>query len=85
MVCAELVASLGPGLQTLAVKTGLGRFSAPAPPFPRPPPARRSSTRPRAALCPAPQDAPVYDPGAPCTITVALNTADQADPYRNRG
>ena len=23
--------------------------------------------------------------GAPCTITVELNTADQADPYRNRG
>jgi len=38
----------------------------------------------RAALR-APLQAPVYDPGAPCTITVELNTADQADPYRNRG
>ena len=28
--------------------------------------------------------APVYDPGAPCTITVELNTTDQADPYRHR-
>ena len=52
--------------------------------IPPPAPARRSSTRP-APRWRAPQDAPVYDPGAPCTITVALNTADQADPYRNRG
>ena len=28
VVCAESAALLGPGLQTLAVKTGLGRFSA---------------------------------------------------------
>ena len=37
----------------------------------------------RAALA-APQDAPVFDPGAPCTIRVELNTSDQADPFRNR-
>ena len=72
----------GPGLQTLAVKTGLGRFSArhlsPA----------RARERDRAGVprrAARPADAPVYDPGAPCTITVELNTADQADPYRNRG
>ena len=30
------------------------------------------------------QSAPVYDPGAPCTIAVELATPDHADAYRNR-
>ena len=28
--------------------------------------------------------APVYDPGAPCTIEVELATSDHADVYRHR-
>jgi len=81
VVCAESAALLGPGLQTLAVKTGLGRFSA----------RHRSPARAREEIEQATRaalkdvsDAPVYDPGAPCTIRVELNTADQTDPYRNR-
>ena len=63
------------------MKTGLGRFSARhLSPATRP---RASSSRPPATRC-RPPGAPVYDPGAPCTITVELNTTDQADPYRHR-
>src|SRR5688572_12683030 len=82
VVCAESAALLGPGLQTLAVKTGLGRFSARH--F-SPARAREEIEQASRAALRAPLHAPVYDPGAPCTITVELNTADQADPYRNRG
>jgi D-amino peptidase len=82
VVCAESAALLGPGLQTLAVKTGLGRFSAR---HRSPARAREEIEHASRAALAAVQDAPVYEPGAPCTITVALNTADQADPYRNRG
>ena len=82
VVCAESAALLGPGLQTLAVKTGLGRFSARH--F-SPARARDEIEQASRAALRAPPSAPVYDPGAPCTITVELNTADQADPYRNRG
>ena len=80
VVCAEATALLGPGLQTLAVKTGLGRFSA----------RHLSPATARERLQQAASDAlqadgaPVYDPGTPCTITVELNTTDQADPYRHR-
>jgi len=82
VVCAESAALLGPGLQTLAVKTGLGRFSAR---HRSPARAREEIEHASRAALAAVQDAPVYEPGAPCSITVALNTADQADPYRNRG
>ena len=80
VVCAEATALLGPGLRTLAVKTGLGRFSA----------RHLSPATARERLQQAARDAlqadgaPVYDPGTPCTITVELNTTDQADPYRHR-
>ena len=57
-------------------------------PFQRPPPLPRG--RPRAARAGGARSvqdvsgAPVYDPGAPCTIAVELATPDHADQYRNR-
>ena len=69
VVCAESSELLGPGLKTLAVKQGLGRFSA----------RHLSPARARELLEAAARDAladvasaPVYDPGAPCTIEVEL-------------
>ncbi len=81
VVCAEAAELLGPGVATLAVKTALGRFSArhlsPA----------RACERLEAAARDAlaePAGAPVYNPGAPCTIEVELATPDRADVYRHR-
>ena len=50
------------------------------------PPARARDVLERAtAQAPAGlAGAPVYDPGAPCTITVELATPDDADKFRNR-
>jgi D-amino peptidase len=72
---------LGPGLQTVAVKRGLGRFSARhlAPARAR----ERIEAGAKHALARL-GDAPVYDPGGPCTITVELATPDDADVYRHR-
>jgi D-amino peptidase len=81
VVCAEAEELLGPGLHTLAVKQGLGRFSAR-----HLAPARVRvllETAARDAVVAAP-GAPVYDPGAPCTIEVELATPDHADPFRHR-
>ena len=81
VVCAESTELLGPQLQTLAVKRGLGRFSA----------RHLSPAKARELLEAAARDAladvasaPVYDPGAPCTIEVELATSDHADVYRHR-
>jgi D-amino peptidase len=81
VVCAEARDLLGDGLSTLAVKTGLGRFSA------RHLSPLRARQRLEAAAREALGDlggAPVYDPGAPCTIAIELATPDHADRYRNR-
>ncbi len=81
VVCAEAAELLGGGLRTAAVKRALGRFSA----------RHLSPARARALLETATAEAlaelagaPVYDPGAPCTITVELATPDDADKFRNR-
>jgi D-amino peptidase len=81
VVCDESAALLGPGLRTLAVKQGLGRFSA----------RHQPPVQARAAIEAAARDAlevlgraPVYEPGSPCTIEVELATPDQAEPYRHR-
>jgi D-amino peptidase len=81
VVCAEASELLGHGLHTLAVKQGLGRFSA----------RHLAPARARVLLEAAARDAvgdaqsaPVYDPGAPCTIEVELATPDHADVYRHR-
>jgi D-amino peptidase len=81
VVCAEASALLGAGLRTVAVKQGLGRFSA----------RHRTPARACALIAAAAREAvdglagaPVYEPGAPCTITVELSTPDQAEPFLNR-
>jgi D-amino peptidase len=81
VVCEEARELLGPGLRTLAVKQGLGRFSA----------RHRSPAHARVLLEAAAREAvanvtgaPVYDPGAPCTIEVELATPDHADAFRHR-
>jgi D-amino peptidase len=81
VVCAESSELLGPQLNTLAVKRGLGRFSA----------RHLSPIKARERLEEAAKtalenvtSAPVYDPGAPCTIEVELATSDHADVYRHR-
>jgi D-amino peptidase len=81
VVCAESAALLGPGLTTVTVKTGLARFSA------RHQPPSRARAAIEAAAREAVQaagDAPVYDPGSPCTIDVTLATPEHAERYAHR-
>jgi D-amino peptidase len=80
-VCAEAAALLGPGLRTVAVKRDLGRFSARHKP---PALARRMIEDGARKAVENASGAPVYDPGAPCTIEVELATPDHADRYRHR-
>ena len=77
VVCAEASALLG--CATLAVKTGLGRYSAR-----HLAPVRARELIEAAAKAAVAERPAVYDPGAPCTIRVELNTTDQVDPYRHR-
>jgi D-amino peptidase len=81
VVCDEASALLGPRLKTLAVKRGLGRFSARHQP---PAYARIAIAEAAAEALAALDGAPVYEPGAPCTIEVDLATPDHAEPYRHR-
>jgi D-amino peptidase len=81
VVCAESSELLGPGLRTLAVKEGLGRFAA------RNMAPRRARRLIQAAAADALRnlgDAPVYDPGTPCEIEVELGAPDHATRYRHR-
>jgi D-amino peptidase len=79
--CREGRALLGDGLTTVAVKRGLGRFSA------RQLPAARAreliEDGAKRALADLKAVAP-YDPGRPCEITVDFNTSDHAERYRFR-
>ncbi len=80
-VCDEATALLGTGLTTVAVKRGLGRFSARqiAPQRARElieDAARRALADPRAV-------AP-YDPGRPCEIRVELTATNATDQYRSK-
>jgi D-amino peptidase len=81
VVCEESAALLGPGLRTLAVKRALGRFSARHQPPARAVPAIQEAARQALSAL---GDAPVYEPGAPCTIEVDLAAPDHAEPFRNR-
>jgi len=81
VVCAEAAELLGSGLHTAAVKRALGRFSAR---HLSPARARSLIETASAQALAALGGAPVYDPGAPCTITVELATPDDADRFRNR-
>jgi D-amino peptidase len=80
-VCREATELLGDGLTTVAVKKGLGRFSARQVP---PLKARqmiedgaRSALRDLSVVEP-------YEPGRPCEITVEFTTPDRLVEYRNR-
>jgi D-amino peptidase len=79
--CAEARDLLGPGLTTVAVKAGLGRFSA------RQIPPQRAreliEAGAREALGDVAAVAP-YDPGRPCEIEVELTTTSAADKYRRK-
>jgi D-amino peptidase len=78
--CREATALLGDGLTTVAVKQGLGRFSARhiAPVRAREliEKAAASALTDRTAVRP-------YDPGSPCEITVELSTSDEVERYRH--
>jgi D-amino peptidase len=79
--CVEARDLLGPGLTTVAVKRGLGRFSARqvAPLRARElieDGARRALADPGAVAA--------YDPGRPCEIRVELTTTSATDEYRRK-
>ena len=80
-VCEEGRELLGPGLTTVAVKRGLGRFSARSIP-----PARVRELIENAAkqALADPGAVPPYDPGSPCEIRVDFATPDETDKYRFR-
>ena len=80
-VCREAQALLGQGLTTVAVKTGLGRYSAR-----QIPPVRAREmieAGARQALRDVKAVAP-YDPGRPCAIEVEFTAPDAAAPFARR-
>jgi D-amino peptidase len=79
--CHEAKELLGPGLTTVAVKSGLGRFSA------RQLPPRRARELIEDGAKRALADlgaVPPYDPGRPCEIRVELTRTDALDEYRRK-
>jgi D-amino peptidase len=78
--CREATALLGDGLTTVAVKQGLGRFSARhiAPVRAR----ELIQTGAAAALSDLGAVAP-YSPGSPCEIRIELATSDEVERYRH--
>jgi D-amino peptidase len=80
-VCREARELLGPGLTTVPVKTGLGRFSA------RQIPPLRARELIEAGARRALEDVdavPPYDPGTPCEIEIEFTSPDRLVEYRNR-
>ena len=80
-VCREGAELLGSGLTTVAVKKGLGRFSA------RQVPPLRAREMIENGARQALQDLSTvkpYDPGRPCEITIEFMTPDRVVEYRNR-
>lgn len=79
--CREGAQLLGGRVTTVAVKKGLGRFSA------RQLPARRAREQIEAGARIALGDLGAvgpYDPGSPCEIVVDYNTSDHVERYRYR-
>jgi D-amino peptidase len=80
-VCEEARELLGPGLTTVEVKQGLGRFSA------RQIPPLRARTLieegARAALADV-SAVPPYDPGSPCEIRVEFTRTEACDEYARK-
>jgi len=80
-VCREGAELLGSGLTTVAVKKGLGRFSA------RQVPPLRAREMIEDGARRALQDLSAvkpYDPGRPCEITIEFMAPDRVVEYRNR-
>jgi len=80
-VCREATALLGDGLTTVAVKKGLGRYSA------RQFPALKAREMIEDGAKRALKDLSAvdpYDPGRPCAITIEFMTPDRVVEYRNR-
>ena len=79
--CDEAAALLGEDLVTVAVKQGLGRYSAR-----QIPPARAREMIEEGAKRALQERRPVrpYDPGQPCEIKVEVVSPDRAEPYRNK-
>ena len=77
--CREGTALLGDGLTTVAVKKGLGRFSARQVPAPKARDLIEAGAR--SALSDLKAVAP-YVPGSPCEILVDFNTSDNVEKYR---
>ena len=79
--CREGRRLLGDGLTTVAVKKGLGRFSARQVPAPK---ARELiEDGARRALADR-YSVPAYNPGSPCEIVVDFNTSEHVERYRFR-
>jgi len=78
--CREAQELLGGGLTTVAVKQGLGRFSAR---HISPLRARELIEGAAAKALSDPNAVPPYDPGKPCQITVELATSEEVERYRH--
>jgi D-amino peptidase len=80
-VCTEATELLGQGLTTVAVKKGLGRFSArQVAPLKARELIEDGAKRALKDLTAVPR----YDPGRPCEITIEFMTPDRVVEYRNR-
>ena len=79
--CREGTALLGAGLETVQVKTALGRFSAR---HKTPAVARELIEAGARRAVSNPGGVKPYDPGHPCEIRVELATSDHAEQYRHR-
>jgi D-amino peptidase len=80
-VCAEARDLLGPGLTTVAVKRGFGRFAARNV---APLRARELIEEAAGSALADPTAVGPYDPGRPCEIRVEFNTSSALDEYRHR-
>jgi D-amino peptidase len=78
--CREAEGLLGDGLTTVAVKQGLGRFSAR---HIAPIRAREQIEEAAAAALSDLAAVTPYDPGSPCEIRVELATSDEVERYRH--
>src|SRR5581483_7685897 len=79
--CREGRRLLGDGLTTVAVKKGLGRFSARQLPGPKARELIEDGARRALADLHAVRS---YDPGRPCEIVVDFNTSEHVEKYRYR-
>jgi len=80
-VCREARDLLGPGLTTVPVKTGLGRYSARQLPALR---AREVIEQGARRALKDPKAVAPYDPGRPCEIEIEFLVPDALVEYRNR-